>query len=262
MNKSIISLLLIGKPGYQNYRHPWHRFSALLLISLCTISFHAYAAKDEAILPAKTYYDLASQFMDKKQYQSALEQFALIRAWHPLSPYVQVAELESISAHYGLGDYEEAEYKAQRFIGFYTDSRQQDFAYYMAARSQYARGIVLTDRFDKRDLSGAKEAYATFNQLVSLFPNSQYVPESYAHMRHIRNILAEDELKLAQFYFKRFSYVVAINRCQNILENFPGSPYSLQALKLMERSYRKLGWDDQAKIVASVYKENIGLKAN
>ena len=198
--------------------------------------------------------------MDKKQYQSALDQFNSIKTLHPLSPYVQSAELESIAAYYGLGDYDEAKYLAQRFSSFYPDAEQRDFAYFIAGRSEYARGSILLDRFDRRDLSGIKEAYASFSRLVSLFPRSQYVTESHAHMRHIRNILAEDEFKTAQFYFRRFSYIATINRCRNILQNFPGSPYNLQALELMAAAYRKLGWDDEADKVALVYQQNIDIR--
>ncbi len=217
------------------------------------------ANKQTVIKPAKEYYDNAVVFMDKKQYQASIEEFDQLQIFHPLSPYARVSELEKIAANYGFGAYEETAYLAQRFIDFYPDSSQLDFAYYMKGRAEYAQGVVLIDRFNERQLDASKTAYDTFSQLVVAFPDSQYFAESHAHMRHIRNILAHDEIITARYYFKRFSYVAAINRCVNILQNFPGTPYNLEALSIMEAAYLKLGWDEQAAEVAEVYKNNAGL---
>lgn len=234
-------------------------FSIVALVLL--LSSVSCAKKKTIIKPATEYYANAISFMDKKQYTAAVEVFEELQTFHPLSPYTQISELEKISANYGFGDYEETAYLAQRFIEFYPDSPQLDFAYYMKGRAEYAQGVILLDRFNQRQFTGAKDAYATFSQLVEQFPVSNYVAESHAHMRHIRNILARDELQTAQYYFKRFSYVATIDRCINILQNFPNTPYNLAALKLLEQAYRKLGWDEEAAKLAEVYQDNVGLYA-
>lgn len=230
--------------------------SLVILVLLASV---ACSKKQALIKPASEYYATAVNFMDKKQYTAAIESFEQLQTFHPLSPYREIGELEKISANYGLGDYDETAYLAQRFIEFYPDSQQLDFAYYMKGRSEYAEGVVLLDRFKERQLKGAKNAYATFSQLLEKFPDSDYAAEAAAHMRHVRNVLAKDELSTAEYYFKRYSYVATINRCINILQNFPNSPYNLAALNLMEESYRKLGWDDEADKVAKVYAENARL---
>ena len=230
---------------------------SLLLLAVFTLSFvTSCASSKERRLSDEKYYDNGARFMAKKNYQSALETFNSIKTLYPLSPYIQSVELESISAHYGLGEYEEAEVLAQRFISFYPDAQQKDFAYYMLGRSQYATGTILLDRFDRRDLNGAKNSFVSFQQLTSLFPDSPYVVEGRAHMRHIRNIIAEDELQSASFYFSRYSYVAAINRCRNIIENFPHTPSVEGALRLMVNSYKRLGLEAQAQLTMQTLEDN------
>ena len=230
----------------------------LLLLTVFTLSFvTSCASNNEKRLSDEEYYDNGIGFMAKNNYQSALETFNSIKTLYPLSPYIQSVELESISAHYGLSAYEEAEVLAQRFISFYPDAQQKDFAYYMLGRSQYATGTILFDRFDRRDLNAAKNAFVSFQQLISLFPDSPYVIEGRAHMRHIRNIIAEDELHSARFYFSRYSYVAAINRCRNIIENFPRTPSVTAALRLMADSYRRLGLEDQAQLAIQTLEDNL-----
>lgn len=230
-----------------------------LILLVVLLASTSCSKKQTVIQPAEEYYATAIEFMDKKQYTAAVEQFEELQTFHPLSPYTQISELEKISANYGLGDYGETFYLSRRFIEFYPDSPQLDFAYYMMGRAEYARGVALIDRFNERELKRARASYRTFRQLVEEFPKSNYVIEATAHMRHIRNILARDELKVAQYYFKRFSYVATIDRCINILENFPNTPYNLAALELLEQSYRKLGWDEEADKLASVYSDNANL---
>ena len=72
-------------------------------------------------------------------------------------------------------------------------------------------------------------------------------------------MLAQDELVAAQFYLERFGYVAAIQRSKNILQNFPNSPYNLEALKVLEAAYRELNWDDQADLAAKAYQDNLGI---
>lgn len=229
--------------------------SLLLFVALCLTA----CASQQKKLADIQYYKNAINFMERKNYQVALETFNSIKTLYPLSPYIQAVELESISAHYALGEYEEAELLAQRFISFYPQADQKDFAYFMLGRSQYARGGILLDRFDRRDLSATKQAFASFQQLTDLFPTSPYVPEALAHLRHIRNIIAENELKTARYYYERYSYVATVNRCGDIIKNFPFSPIIPAALQLMADAYNKLGLKEQEELALQTLKTNFSL---
>ena len=184
--------------------------------------------------------------MNLANYQSAIEEFRQIELLYPLSPYNRQSKLEIISAYYGLGEYEEAVGAAENFISFYPDSDQLDFAYYMIGRSYYADGAVLLDRFDRRTMEKQREAYVSFEKLIDLFPTTPYADEARAHQRHIRNVLAADEVAAGRFYYKKQAYLAAIQRGVYVLKHFPQTPAVADALALMIDAYNRLGMTDMA----------------
>ena len=63
-------------------------------------------------------------------------------------------------------------------------------------------------------------------------------------MRHLRNILAQHEVNVANFYMRRGAYVAAANRARNVVENFQQTPAMPEALVLLAKSYKVLEMDD------------------
>jgi outer membrane protein assembly factor BamD len=65
-------------------------------------------------------------------------------------------------------------------------------------------------------------------------------------MIYIRNLLAQQQLEIAQFYFERQAYIAAANRASYVVQHFQGAPQVIPALALMVKSYRALGLSEQA----------------
>jgi outer membrane protein assembly factor BamD len=104
-----------------------------------------------------------------------------------------------------------------------------------------------------RDLSNLKTAYLSFNELVEEFPQSAYVPDAIARMRYIRNVNAEKEVGIAQFYYEHKAYVAAANRANDVVVHYNQSPWVINALTIMVKSYRKLGLTDMANNTLSIF---------
>jgi outer membrane protein assembly factor BamD len=62
-------------------------------------------------------------------------------------------------------------------------------------------------------------------------------------MDYILNSLADYELHVARYYFRRGAYVAAINRAQQAVVDFEGAPATEEALFLMVQGYDRLGLD-------------------
>jgi len=60
-------------------------------------------------------------------------------------------------------------------------------------------------------------------------------------MIYLRNILANHELHVAQFYVKRGAFVAAINRAKYIIEKLPQSNATAEALTILVRTHKRLG---------------------
>ncbi len=72
------------------------------------------------------------------------------------------------------------------------------------------------------------------------FPDSRYAPDARQRMIAIRNDLAAAEMHIADYYYRRGAYLAAANRAQTIIEAFPETPGSVEALKLMAEAYEQL----------------------
>ena len=62
-------------------------------------------------------------------------------------------------------------------------------------------------------------------------------------MDYILNTLAQYELYVARYYFRRGAYVAAVNRAQQAVVDFEGAPATEEALYIMVQSYDRLGLD-------------------
>jgi outer membrane protein assembly factor BamD len=60
-------------------------------------------------------------------------------------------------------------------------------------------------------------------------------------MDYIVNALAEYELHVSRYYYRRGAFVAAANRAQQVLLEFPQAPATEEALYLMVTSYQQLG---------------------
>ena len=56
--------------------------------------------------------------------------------------------------------------------------------------------------------------------------------------------MARNEIHIARYYLKRQAYLAAVNRAQNVLETYPNTPSSEEALYIMIVAYDALGLQD------------------
>jgi outer membrane protein assembly factor BamD len=79
-------------------------------------------------------------------------------------------------------------------------------------------------------------------------------------MRHIVNLLAQSEIKVARHYFKKGAYVAAINRAQTTLNDYQNIAAVEDALIILIDSYDALGLsklkDDTVRVLESSYPQS------
>jgi outer membrane protein assembly factor BamD len=52
------------------------------------------------------------------------------------------------------------------------------------------------------------------------FPDSPYAADARDRMVYLRNLLARNEIHVANYYFRRGAYLAAVNRGRYVVENF------------------------------------------
>jgi len=194
---------------------------------------------------ADTIFKRGESALRDRSYQEAIKRFEALDVQYPLGRNTQISQLHIIYAYYMRGDYALAETAADRFIHAHPTDLHVDYAYYMRGLSNYYQNLgiferIFTINLATRDLNQIKKSYDDFAELVASFPNSYYAPAAYQYMIYLRNVLAEHELQVAQYYYRRGAYVASANRATLVIRHYQGSPLVPEALVIMVKSYRAL----------------------
>ena len=236
----------------------------ILLVSLCLLMVVACSHKDYGSSDFKSY--TAAQILKggeralaKGDFTAAVKYFEAIDALYPFDPEARQGQLNSIYAYYKAEDHASALAAANRYIHLYPEGKNSDYAYYMKGIVNFDkdRGF-LSSLYPRKpgylDISGLKEAFANFAMMLKRFPKSVYAKDAEKRMLYIRGLLAENELYIAEFYFKRKAYIAAANRAGYIVKHFKGAPQVKEALKIMIKSYSELGATKQANDAFRIFK--------
>lgn len=188
----------------------------------------------------------ARSAMNEGGYDRAIELLQKLEARYPYGRFAQQAQLEIAYAYYKTNERELALAAADRFIRLHPNHPNVDYAFYLKGLVNFNENLGLLGWLSKQDLSerdpkGAQEAFDTFNELVNRFPDSRYAPDSIQRMRYLVNSLAQHEVHVARYYYRRGAYVAAVNRSQAAIKDYPDAPAIEEALFIMRDSYEAMG---------------------
>jgi outer membrane protein assembly factor BamD len=223
-----------------------------IIIGLCLTTFLVACSTTNA--PSEAYKGQTSNQILKsgkkslvdKNYSDAIKHFEALDVQYPFGADTEHAQLYLIYAYYMKEDYALSVAMADRFIRVHPLNVNVDYAYYLRGVAGYYQGLGVLERIFRvdlatRDLEQIKKAYISFNELTIRFPNSRYTPAAHQYMIYLRNIMAEHELQVAQYYYERKAYLGAANRASGIVAHYQGSPAVIPALDVMAKSYQALG---------------------
>jgi len=234
--------------------------SIVFLMSSCSSTSEDNSDSTSGMSPQEIY-DEAQGAMEDGNYDTAVDFFEKLESKFPYGPFAKQAKLEVIYAHFKYDNLESAIIAAERFIKLYPNHPHVDYAYYMRGVCRYDMEDSIFDTwFDQdlteRDPNSAKNAFNYFNQLVTKFPNSVYNADAKKRMIFLRNSLANHEIHVANYYYKRRAYIAAVNRSKYVLNNFQNTPSVKAALKIMVNAYTELKLPKLAEDVQRVLQKN------
>jgi outer membrane protein assembly factor BamD len=160
----------------------------------------------------------------------------------------QQASLDLAYAQHRGNDRAAALATLDRFIKLHPSSPALDYAFYLRGIANFNDSLGIMSMLSRQDLSerdqqASRDAYQSFRQVVDQFPQSRYAGDAKLRMDYIVNALADYELHVSRYYYRRGAYLAAANRAQQVLLEFPQSPANEEALYLMMTSYQQLGLD-------------------
>ncbi|MDP1923927.1 MAG: outer membrane protein assembly factor BamD [Thiobacillus sp.] len=194
---------------------------------------------------AQKLYAEAKDNLNEGNYERAVKLFETLESRYPFGRYAQQAQLEVAYAYYKDNEPISAIAACDRFIKLHPNHPNVDYAYYLKGLANFnddlgLLGNLVEQDMSERDPQAARDAFISFKELVTRFPDSKYAADSRARMNYLLNALASNEVHVAKYYMKREAWVAAANRAREVLKNYPDAPALEEALAIMVVSYDKL----------------------
>lgn len=252
--------------------------SRVLCAALCALAIGACSSNPDKLPPpnpfkdpqqsvreqraqASELYKSARQALDAADYQVALQRYDTLTLRYPFTDYATQAELERIYAQNRSYEQDKALSGAEKFLREHPRHPAADYV-------QYLKGVVNMDREDsfagalgldtsKEDVSYSRRAFDDFALLQQKYPNSKFAADARQRMIYLRNRLADHDLHVVRYYIKRGGFVAASKRAEQIVQQYPGAPATLDALRFMQQSYKELGLTQQAEDAARLYEAQV-----
>ena len=194
----------------------------------------------------QVYFEKAQKSLERNQYTDAVKSLEALDTYYPTGQYTQQAQLELLYAKFKQKDYEGTIALAERFIRLNPQHPNVDYAYYVRGVANMEMNYDSLIRYTSlqqshRDVSYIKVAYQNFVELIRRFPSSQYSVDAAQRMKYIGQELAESEMNAARFNIQRKAWLAAAERAQWVIEHYPQTPQTPEALATLAYSYQKLG---------------------
>lgn len=231
-----------------------------LFLNGCAIFGDPTEIDDTKGWTAERIYEEGQTKMRDKEYDKAIIYFGKLESRYPNGRYAAQAQLETAYAYFKQQDPVLCTAAADRFIKLHPNHQNVDYAYYLKGIAVFnERGIIekaTAQQISDRDPRALRDSFNSFKVLATRYPNSRYTKDAIQRMVYLSNSLSDHELHVARYYMKRKSYVAAINRCKHVLEYYPDSPSTEQALVIMISAYDLLSLEDLKNDTLRVLKLN------
>ena len=232
-------------------------FIFLLILSSCSSNEEM---PDERLVE-KELYDQAQSRLKNGSFSTAIMSLEALEARFPFGRYAEQAQAELIYAYYMNSQFEASQSAAERFINLHPRHSHTGYAFYMKGLAAFTDDSGLFSRYFQSDLAKrevimAQTSFDELSDFISRYPNSKYVPHAKQRMIYLRNLLAEHEIYVADFYMKRGAYLAAIGRAKYVIEHLPNTPQTPYALSVLVEAYEMLEYEELRKTSLDILEAN------
>jgi len=222
------------------------RLSGLVLLSLllvfsagCRRKKYENPITKDTQQPDKVLYDKAIGDVERGRFEVARLTLQTLINTYDTSEFLAKAKLAIADSWFregGTNGMAQAEAEYKDFILFYPTMEE-------AAESQEKVCTIHYKQMEKadRDNMHALKAEEECRQLLIQFPNSKFAPGAQQQVRNIQEALAEGEMRVGDFYYRKQSWASSSNRLQALTEQYPLYSRADEALFKMGDAFTKMG---------------------
>lgn len=190
---------------------------------------------------AKDSFEQASKLIEAKKYDDARPLLTEVINRDSSKVYAPQAQLKLAESYVKEGEPDLAIEEFRKFVKLYPESKYAPTAQYQVATLLFGQ-IEGPDR----GYRSAELAIKEFDKLNEMFPRNPYRDVISLRLQKCRNILAEHEFYVGNFYFKKGAYKAAIERFEVIYSKYPDYTDMPKAYYYSAMSYKELKTKDKA----------------
>ena len=203
----------------------------------------------EEVPPAEELYESALLTLEGRyilfyhhvKYTEAIEELQAIIDNYPYSEYAVLAELKIADAYFDNEKYDEALSYYRDFGDLHPQHERVPYTIFQSALC-FERQVRPTNR----DQTPTRDALQYLDQLLNLYPHSEYAANAEFLWRDLRARLAQNVVGIAEFYLSRREYESAAARYRSLLNEYPGLGFDAQALYKLGVCYSAMNRDEEA----------------
>jgi outer membrane protein assembly factor BamD len=213
--------------------------AALVLSSGCRRKVYENPIQKETQQPDKVLYDTAIDDIEHGRYERARLTLQTLMNTYDTSEFLAKAKLAMADSWYregGSRGFSQAEAEYKDFILFFKGMEE-------AAEAQMKICKMQFDQMDKsdRDPHHALRSQEECKDVLLEFPNSKFAVDAAQYLRDVQEVLADEEFRVQQFYWKKGSHPASANRGQALTDQFPLYSNAAEANWMLADSYQHLG---------------------
>jgi outer membrane protein assembly factor BamD len=174
------------------------------------------------------------------RYKPAIESFQRLKEQYPLSDLAILAELGMADAYFSDEQYADAAVNYTDFVNLHPTNDNLPYALYQLGMCHHKQ-ITTIDRDQTETVKAKKE----FETLLARFPRSKFAVMAEKMLLDCNKRLAEQELYVGEFYFKRKKYKAALGRFELIQRNYPNCGIDYQLSFLIGETKRQLAVQEE-----------------
>ncbi|WP_158879756.1 outer membrane protein assembly factor BamD [Rhodanobacter sp. L36] len=214
----------------------------LATLSACSMFHHKRDSIDT--MPLNALYDNAHASLENSDYSAATKAYQRLIARFPSGDYNEQAQLDLAYAQYKDNQPDDALSTINRFIKTFPTHKHVDYAYYLRGLINFDRTSGVIERYVHMDAAQARrdqaynlQSFDDFSELSRRFPDSAYTADARQRMIYLRNVLAQYEINVAEFYLRNKAFIASADRAQYVVEHYQEAPQTGDALAILTRSY-------------------------
>ncbi len=193
---------------------------------------------------AERDYRQAVAILEGGSNEDAIKAFNALKLKYPYATrWSTLADLRIADAYRNTSDYATAAVSYQDFMRTYPAHSEVPYAAYQAANCYYelmpSDIFILPDPW-QRDRKTTVQAETALASFIQKFPNDENIPKAKEQYLETRRRLANHEVYVAEFYFKRKAYKGVIARLEGVIKKYPDVEVVESAHILLAHSYLEL----------------------